>query len=132
MVKNPSFENTEVWKDARSLIKEIFRATKSELMKREYFLQDQMKRSALSILSNISEGFERDGNKELIQFLSHAKGSAGELRAQLIAGCDMGLLSLEDFERLHDKVVSISRQLSGFIRYLKGSSMKGRKFEVEV
>ena len=132
MTGNRSFENTEVWKDARSLIKDIFRATKSELMKHEYFLQDQMKWSALFILSNISEGFERDGNKELIQYLSYAKGSAGELRAQLIAGYDMGLLSLQDFEQLHDKVVSISRQLSGFIEYLKNFSMKGRKFEVEV
>jgi len=110
-------------------VREVFHATKSNLMKHEYFLQDQMKRSALSILSNISEGFERDGNKELIQYLSQAKGSAGELRSQLLAGSDMGLISSEDFKRLHNKVISISRQLSGFIGYLKRSGMKGRKFE---
>jgi len=129
MAAKRSFETMEVWNDSHSLITGVFRATKSDLMKREYFLQDQLKKSALSILSNISEGFERDGNKELIQYLSQAKGSVGELRAQLLAGSDMGLLSPDDFKHLHNKAISISRQLSGFIRYLKESRMKGRKFE---
>ena len=129
MAANWSLETMEVWNDSRSLISGVFHATKSDLMKHEYFLQDQMKKSALSILSNISEGFERDGNKELAQYLSQAKGSAGELRAQLIAGFDIGLIAQNDFDHLHDKVTSISRQLSGFIRYLKRSGMKGRKFE---
>jgi four helix bundle protein len=128
MVTVRSFENTEVWKDSRSLLKEVFKATKNNLMKHEYFLQDQMKRSALSILFNISEGFERDGNKELIQYLFHAKGSAGELRSQLLAGFDMGLLSQNDFQHLNGKVISISKQLSGFIKYLKSSGLKGRKY----
>ena len=129
MQRRGSFESTQVWDDTRSLVNEIFRATKCNRMKHEYFLQDQMNRSALSILSNISEGFERDGNKELIQYLSQAKGSAGELRAQLVAGSDMELISSEDFKRLCNKVISISRQLSGFMRYLKKSGMKGTKFE---
>lgn len=129
MPGNESYESTEVWNYARRLTKDIFHVTKSDLMKGEFFLQDQMKRGALSILSNIAEGFERDGNKELIQFLSIAKGSAGELRSQLVAGYDMGLVSQDDFRHLHDKVISISRQLSGFIKYLKGSTMKGRKYE---
>ena len=129
MSGNRSYEKTEAWSDARGLTKDVFRVTKSGFMKGEYFLQDQMKRSALSILSNISEGFERDGNKELIQFLSVAKGSAGELRSQLIGGSDMKLISPHDFKNLHAKVTSISRQLSGFIKYLKDTPMKGRKFE---
>lgn len=129
MKKNCSFEKTQVWNDARLMAKEIFRVTKSNLMKGEFFLQDQMKRGALSIMSNIAEGFERDGNKELIQFLSVAKGSAGELRSQLVAGYDMGLVDQEDFQLLHGMVMGISRQLSGFIRYLRSTMMKGKKYE---
>ena len=129
MPGSKSYERTEVWNDARKLTKDVFHVTKSKLMKGEYFLQDQMKKSALSILSNIAEGFERDGNKELLQFLSLAKGSAGELRSQLLAGYDMGLVTKEDFQQLHDKVMSISRQLSGFMKYLKGSTMRGRKYK---
>jgi len=127
-----SYENTEVWNDARNLTKDVFNATKNLNMKGEYFLQNQMKKSALSILSNIAEGLERDGNKELIQFLSVAKGSAGELRSQFLVGYDTGLISQDDFQRLHAKVVSISRQLSGFMRYLKDSEMKGRKYQGKV
>ena len=127
MPGSKSYERTEVWNDARKLTKDVFHVTKSKLMKGEYFLQDQMKKSALSILSNIAEGFERDGNKELLQFLSLAKGSAGELRSQLLAGYGMGLVTKEDFQQLHDKVMSISGQLSGFMKYLKGSTMRGRK-----
>ncbi|MCJ7499638.1 four helix bundle protein [bacterium] len=129
MPGSKSYERTEVWNDARKLTKNVFHVTKSKLMKGEYFLQDQLKKSALSILSNIAEGFERDGNKELLQFLSLAKGSAGELRSQLLAGYDMGLVTKEDFQQLHDKVMSISRQLSGFMKYLKGSTMRGRKYK---
>ena len=132
MPGSKSYEKTEVWNVSRQLMKEVFHVTKSEQMKGEFFLQNQMKKSALSILSNIAEGFERDGNKELIQYLSYAKGSAGELRSQLLAGYDTGLLTQDDFQPLHDKVISISRQLSGFIKYLNGSTMKGRKYEGRV
>jgi four helix bundle protein len=132
MPGSSSFEKMEVWRDARKLVKEVFRATKSNLMKGEFFLQDQVKRGALSIMSNIAEGFERDGNKELIQFLSLAEGSAGELRSHLVAGHDMGLVNEEEFQYLHDMVASISRQLFGFIKYLKGSMMRRRKYEGQV
>ena len=129
MSKKKAFEETPVWNDARNLVKEVFRISKMSDMKGEYFLQDQMKRSALSIMANIAEGFERDGNKELIQYLSMAKGSAGELRSHFFAGLDMGLVSDADFEKIQEQVQGISRQLSGFMKYLKKSMMKGRKYK---
>ncbi len=79
-------------------------------------------------MANIAEGFERDGNKELIQFLSIAKGSAGELRSHLIAAFDLEIVEKDDFEHLYQSSKNISCQLSGFISYLKGSGYKGRKF----
>jgi four helix bundle protein len=129
MSKKKAFEETPVWNDARNLVKEVFRISKMSDMKGEYFLQDQMKRSALSIMANIAEGFERDGNKELIQYLSMAKGSAGELRSFFFAGLDMGLVSDADFKKVQEQVQGISRQLSGFMKYLKKSMMKGRKYK---
>lgn len=128
MAGGSSFEKTEVWNDARKLVREIFQITRSDLMKGEFFLQDQMKRGPLSVMANIAEGFERDGTRELIQFLSIAKGSAGELRSHLLAGYDMGLVRKEDFNGLYQTADSVGKQLSGLIKYLKNSGMKGRKY----
>ena len=78
-------------------------------------------------MSNIAEGFERGSNKEFIQFLFIAKGSAGEARAQLCIALDLGYIEKGIFDRLNAKLLSISRQLSGFIQYLESSSLKGAK-----
>ena len=75
-----------------------------------------------------AEGFERDGNREFRQFLSLAKASAGEVRSQLYHALDLGYLSQEDFDRLHALTVQTSRVISGLIRYLERSDIKGGKF----
>lgn len=77
--------------------------------------------------SNIAEGFERDGNKELGNFLTIAKGSCGEARAQAIFAHKLGYLSSQEFDELSAILVKTSRQLSGFRTYLRRSDFKGRK-----
>jgi four helix bundle protein len=79
-------------------------------------------------MSNIAEGFERDGNREFRQFLFIAKGSAGESLSQLYAARDQGLVSEDEFATLTDLVQRTSRAIGGLIRYLGSSSMPGRKF----
>jgi len=82
----------------------------------------------MSILSNISEGFERDGDKEFIQFLSLAKDSCGELRAQLYVALDQEYIEDAEFASLRDLATEISRMISGLITYLKQSGLQGRKY----
>jgi four helix bundle protein len=114
-------------KKARVLTKEIYEATLTGAFAKDFGLKDQMRRAAVSILSNIAEGFERGGDKEFLQFLSIAKGSAGELRAQLYISLDQSYLSAEQFDYFAREATEISQLISGFMRYLKQSDLKGNK-----
>ncbi len=82
------FEDIQSWKISREITKDIYRITKNDRFSRDFGLRDQICRSAVSIMSNIAEGFERDGNKEFINFLSIAKASSGEVRSQLYVALD--------------------------------------------
>ena len=127
MAKIERFEDIESWKKARELAKDIYDATRVGSFAKDFALKDQMRRASVSILSNIAEGFERGGDKEFIQFLAIAKGSAGELRAQLYVAVDQRYLSNEKFEALSQEAVEISQLISGFMKYLKQSELRGSK-----
>ena len=128
MAKIKKFEDMESWKKARKLADETYKATSAGEFGRDFGLKDQMRRAAVSILSNIAEGFERGGDKEFLQFLAVAKGSCGELRAQLYVGLDQGYLSLAAFETLSGEATEVSQMLAGFIKYLRESSLRGSKY----
>lgn len=83
MAKIGKFEDIESWKLAREITKLIYTASSAGNLGKDFVLVNQMRRASISILSNIAEGFERGGNKEFLQFLAIAKGSCGEVRAQL-------------------------------------------------
>jgi four helix bundle protein len=96
MARVQRFEDLEAWKLAREITNEIYTFSSAETFYRDFGLRDQIRRSAVSIMSNIAEGFERDGDKEFIQFLSIAKGSAGEVRSQLYVALDRAYVGEED------------------------------------
>ncbi len=106
------FEDLIVWQKARGLTKDIYIQTKSGKLSKDFGLSDQLQRSAVSIMSNIAEGFEHQSTNEYLRFLSIAKSSCGELRSQLYPAFDVGYISKEVFEQLHNQSEEISRLLS--------------------
>ncbi|MEL6445389.1 MAG: four helix bundle protein [Bacteroidota bacterium] len=98
------FEDMEAWQAARRLVGEIYAATNTGAFQRDFSLRDQIRRAAISVPSNIAEGFERGSDRDFARFLLIAKGSAGEVRAQLYCALDLGYLSNEEFQHLHDLV----------------------------
>lgn len=113
------FEDIESWQEARVLASEIYRVSRVGDFDRDWGLKDQIRRASISIVSNIAEGFERQTPRDFCRFLRIAKGSAGEVRAQLYIALDAGLLPQAEFDLLYDRVSRVSRLLSGFIRYLE-------------
>ena len=128
MAKIEKFEDIQSWQDAREIVKNIYAVTGSDHFSRDFGLRGQIQRAAVSILSNIAEGFERGGNKEFMQFLAVAKASAGEVRSLLYVAHDLTYIDTETFEHLKNKLLAVSGKISGLMKYLKSSSFKGDKF----
>lgn len=113
------FEEIRAWKTARSLTRQIYAVSNQGAFARDYGLRDQLRRSAVSIMSNIAEGFESDTQQQFVTYLGYAKASAGEVRAQLYVAMDVGYVSEATFQELFAQVETCSRQLSRFITYLR-------------
>jgi four helix bundle protein len=125
-VKN--FEDLEIWKEARALTRKIYQLTRDSKFSKDFVLRDQIRRAAVSIMSNIAEGFERGGNQEFIQFLYVAKGSCGEVRSQLYVAVDQGYISAKELEELLNLFKRLSSMIGSLINYMKRSGMKGAKY----
>jgi len=126
-VKN--FEDLEIWQQARNLAKEIYLISKETELKSDFRLKEQIKASSGSVMDNIAEGFERDGNIEFRQFLSVAKGSAGESRSQIHRLYDYEYISEEKFVELKNNYQNLSGKIKNFITYLNKKDFKGNKFQ---
>jgi len=123
------FEDLEIWQEARKLAKEVFILSKETDLKTDFRFKEQIKASSGSVMDNISEGFERDGNLEFRQFLSIAKGSAGETRSQIYRLYDCEYISEEQFKELKNKYEKLSGKIKNFITYLNKKDFKGNKFQ---
>ena len=124
------FEDLEVWKSARVLTNKIYEITRDNVFSKDYGLRDQIRRASVSIMSNIAEGYERGGNQELIQFLSIAKGSCGEVRCQLYIAGDQGYLLQAELKPIIEQCKRISIMINNFMEHLKGSGYKGPKYKM--
>ncbi len=123
------FEEMDSWKKAREIAKKIFLLTQEGAFSKDYALKDQINRASGSIMDNIAEGFEREGNREFIQYLAIAKGSAGEVRSQLYRIFDRNYISQSQLDEMLAEIKSISQLISGLIKYLKNTDMRGSKFK---
>ena len=123
------FEDLGVWKLAKDVANKIYDITSLGEFSKDFVLRDQIRRAAVSIFSNIAEGFERNGNKEFINFLYIAKASCGEVRSQLIFAMDRKYISKTQYERIQKQLFTLSKQLAGFIKYLRNSNVKGARFK---
>lgn len=112
------FEDLEIWQIANDVAVSFYGVSETGQIKTDWGLKDQLRRSAASISNNIAEGFEYDNNPDFIRFLRYAKGSAGELRNQLIILKKIGFVTEEFYQEMYPKVVSLSKQIAGFRKYL--------------
>lgn len=121
-----SYEDIEVWKRGSRLVITIYELTNHDRFSRDFGLRDQMRRAAISIPSNVAEGFERDSKAEFIRFLYIAKGSAGELRTQIYIAKKLKYLNEKEYETIVEELREVSMMLAGLIRKLRESEKVGK------
>jgi four helix bundle protein len=132
MIKNEkikSFEELNVYKQARCLTNVIYEISKSGVFAKDFGLRDQIQRAAVSIMSNIAEGFERGSNTEFVQFLYIAKGSCGEIKAQITVALDQKYIDAVNYKVIVNDCDNIGGMLRNLIKYLQSSSYTGMKFK---
>lgn len=123
------FEDLDVWQLARELNKKLIPLLEKLHHDKNFDLKSQLDRSAGSVMDNISEGFERDGNREFIQFLAISKGSLGEVRSQLYRALDRNFLEKESHDILQEDCILLAGKIGKFIAYLNNTEYKGTKFK---
>lgn len=107
------FEDLIAWQKARALCANVYRATGEGSFARDFPLRDQIRRAAISVMSNVAEGFERGKPGEFHQFLCIAKASCAELRSQLCTALDVGHLNESEFESLMQQAREVARIVGG-------------------
>jgi len=131
MGKIQSFEDAVIWREARELVGLIYQVTRKTPIAKDYGFKEQIQRAAVSIMSNIAEGFERCGNRELLHFLFIAKGSTAEVRSLLCVAADLKYVDEATSLSLQTKAVAIAQKIAGLIKYLQASPYKGAKHKTQ-
>lgn len=118
--KIEKFEDIVAWQNARILTQDVYALFR---LNKDFGFKDQIQRAAVSVMSNIAEGYERQSNKEFAQFLYIAKGSCAEIRSLLCIGRDLKYITEEQFIKLNSTSLVISKLISGFITYIRKSAV---------
>lgn len=127
-MKVANFEDLRIWQMASDLCVKIYRITRDGEFKYDNRFVQQMRSSSGSIMDNIAEGFERQGNKEFKNFLFIAKGSAGETRSQIIRAHNVGFIDNETYSELYNDCIRLSSSINSFIQSLKNTDYKGTRY----
>ena len=125
-MKIARFEDIMAWQESRALVKSIYGLIgRSKNFQNDLRFRSQITNAAISVMSNIAEGFARKSNKEFKQFLFIAKGSISEVQSQLYVAWDLGYIKEEEFQKAYAQLDKTARLISGFITYLsKANKLK--------
>ncbi|MEK7101632.1 MAG: four helix bundle protein [Patescibacteria group bacterium] len=118
-----SFKDLEAWKRGHALVLSIYRITKRYPRDEQFGITNQLRRAAVSVTSNIAEGFSRQTSKEKAQFYAIAKGSLTEIENQLLVSRDVHYVSIEDFERVETEIEQTSRLITGLLKYVRAQNV---------
>jgi len=129
MNKIERFEDLIIWQQARKLSFEIYQITKNGDFRFDTRFVQQIRAASGSIMDNIAEGYERDGNKEFLNFLYIAKGSCGEVRSQLYRAHDASFIDAPTFTQLTNECLNLGKGISNLIKSIKASDISGRKYQ---
>jgi len=118
------FEDIHSWIEARELTKRIYDITSSGHFSKDFGLIDQIRRASVSIMANISEGFDSQSNEEFIRFLIYSRRSCSEVQSHLYVALDQNYLKQDDFNNLFEKSTNTAKLINGLITYLRSTSSK--------
>ncbi len=130
-MKIERFEDLQAWQEARVLVSEIYRTVRlSDSLKQDRRFRDQITSAAVSVMSNVAEGFSRRSDREFTQYLFIAKGSCAEVQSLLYVALDQEYINHTKFEALYAQAEKSAKLLSGLITYLLTSSKRGKALRV--
>ena len=121
------FEDLAFWQQARELTRLIYALTQKDGFAKDYGLKDQIQRAAVSVMSNIAEGFSRGTNVEFLQFLFIAKGSLSEVQSQLYVALDLAYITEDEFRQAYTKADQVAKTMNAFIQGVKRTGKVGLK-----
>ena len=112
------FEDLECWQEARKLVRTIYALTKNSDFKGDFELKNQVRRSAISIMANISEGFHRNSNKDFMRFLDYSRSSIAETISHCFIALDQEYIDNTEMEEVKQQSELIWKKINNFISYL--------------
>lgn len=127
MVAIERFEDIQAWQAARELTQTVYAVSTQGAFARDFRLRDQIQGSAISVMSNIAEGFDARTDRGFIRFLGYARRSATELQSQLYIAIDQNYINQKKFDHIYAQATKTKSLIGGFIRYLEGRSKVRRK-----
>jgi four helix bundle protein len=125
------FEHLAVWQSARKLVNQVYELTRGADFARDFALRDQIRKAAISVMSNIAEGFDAGYDGEFIRFLGYSFRSAAEVQSQRYTAKDQNYVGNDDFQSAYDQAVDVRKQIRGLVTYLTESKRKGRQLREE-
>ena len=115
------FEDLDVWREARMLVQRVYSLTRGKEFSKGFSLSDQIRRAAISVTSNIAQGFDAQSNAEFVQFLTYSRRSVSEVKNQLYIALDQKYITQQEFDDTYAMCANVSKMLHGFMGYLKTS-----------